>query len=614
MRDESIHFEEFFRLLAEMVDGALAPEQAERLRELLRDSPEAQDLYLKYMSVHALLHLDYDSGASPIAMPGGSSMPVSPPEVLPFDPLGADLFAETHAETERRTSRVPKWLFGPVVGWAVAATLLVACVLVAFWPRDGRPTPVVNRPERKVPRKVDVSEGLAVVVRSDGVKWETEDGRHPRSGEVLAAGRLRVDSGRATLSMLTGVLIVVEGPSDVELISINRVACHRGKVRARVPEGAEGFLVSGPGTAVLDLGTEFGVNVTPDGKSRGKVFEGEVEAALVGDSGALRRSQHVRKDNEAFEINPELGSIGPFAGAEDFVTPLQLDSPGLALDPSYADTVLALRPSSYWRFESTANGEIPNEVKGGAPLVTKGPIRVVPTSADNHSAVFPPGEDTQYLEMKGLWKFERRVGCAIEFWFLSETISHAALASMVTPKDTTHHLALVELTSSHRLTLYRPASVRFLYRWPTGRGGGDNMFSNDIYVPCRWHHVVSQLNGDRMELFMDGNFQSSQPLTPNASAAPCQFLLGRLTTLTDSKLHHTGFRRPFVGLMDEVALYDRPLTVEEVKGHFRLATQVERSKSFGNSVPATGHPAAPERAARAAGRRLDAATSSNTEK
>ena len=28
--------------------------------------------------------------------------------------------------------------------------------------------------------------------------------------------------------------------------------------------------------------------------------------------------------------------------------------------------------------------------------------------------------------------------------------------------------------------------------------------------------------------------------------------------------------RPFVGLMDEVALYDRPLTIEEIQQHHRL--------------------------------------------
>jgi hypothetical protein len=198
----------------------------------------------------------------------------------------------------------------------------------------------------------------------------------------------------------------------------------------------------------------------------------------------------------------------------------------------------------------------------------------VGTSADNRCAAFGPGQHDQYLRMDELWKPERSPGYAVELWFLSETFGQIALASMIAPRDTTHHLSLVELTSANRLTLFRPASVRFLYRWPTGRGGGDNMFSSDIYVPYRWHYLVAQVAGDRMELYLDGQTQASQTIGAGGSTAPCQLILGRLTTLTEAPgLHHTGFRRPFVGLMDEVALYDRPLSAEEIRAHYRLATR-----------------------------------------
>ena len=199
------------------------------------------------------------------------------------------------------------------------------------------------------------------------------------------------------------------------------------------------------------------------------------------------------------------------------------------------------------------------------------------SAAGNRCAAFEPGQPDQSLRMDGPWKPERSSGYAIELWFFPETIGLASLVSMITPKDTTHHLSLVELTSSNRLTLFRPASIRFLYRWPTGRGGGDNMFSGDIYVPYRWHHVVAQVAGERMELYLDGVTQASQPIEPLGSTVPCQFILGRLTTLIDvENVHHTGYRRPFVGLMDEVALYDHPLTAEEVRAHHRLATRSDR--------------------------------------
>ena len=430
----------------------------------------------------------------------------------------------------------------------------------------------------KPPAKVDVSDGVAVVIRAEGVRWEMDGGRAPKEGDVLPKGRLAVREGRATFAMLTGVTVVVEGPADIDLLSVDRIACHRGKLRARVPDGAEGFVVSGPGTAVVDLGTEFGINVQADGKSRGKVFEGEVEAALLGTSGALRYSRLLVEASGAFEIDPETGPHRAPRRARGIRRALQAGpraagaSPGLSgRDPRRAaDVLLAVRVRR--------GGEGRQRGRGGPPLLVRGPVRVAESAAGNRCAVFEPGQNNQCLLMDGSWKPGRPTGYAIELWFLPESIGIQALVSMIAPKDTTSHLSLIELTASNRLTLVRPASVRFLYRWPTGRGGGDNVFSDSIYVPYRWHHLVAQLAGERMELYLDGVVQASQVVKPSGSTAPCQLILGRLTTLTSSKqIHHTGFRRPFVGLMDEIALYDRPLTADEIRAHHALAARPART-------------------------------------
>jgi hypothetical protein len=47
-------------------------------------------------------------------------------------------------------------------------------------------------------------------------------------------------------------------------------------------------------------------------------------------------------------------------------------------------------------------------------------------------------------------------------------------------------------------------------------------------------------------------------------------VLGRLTRVP---IHHWWWSRPFVGLMDEVALYDHPISAQEVRSHYRFSTQ-----------------------------------------
>jgi Concanavalin A-like lectin/glucanases superfamily len=115
-----------------------------------------------------------------------------------------------------------------------------------------------------------------------------------------------------------------------------------------------------------------------------------------------------------------------------------------------------------------------------------------------------------------------------------------------------------------------------LHRWPPGDSGGDNAFSTRHYVPNRWHHIVAQTSSGRLELYVDG--VQSQPVTPKSASAsePCRLLLGRLKPMPRpaGRVHS----RPFVGLIDELALYHRPLAAVEVRRHYELGAGGPRSR------------------------------------
>lgn len=132
-------------------------------------------------------------------------------------------------------------------------------------------------------------------------------------------------------------------------------------------------------------------------------------------------------------------------------------------------------------------------------------------------------------------------GFAVEFWCLADTIRHASLVSVVTPEDTDRHVLLMELTARDRMTFH--------------------------YVPYRWQHVVGQIRGDRIELFADGEPAGSSPNGPDHGDVACQLLLGRLTTRPGAGL---SIDRPFVGRLDELSLYDHPLSPEEIRAHYRM--------------------------------------------
>ncbi len=491
---------------------------------------------------------------------GWSAADLSPPEALEDR-----IVHRLDDPPEMRPSHRRWWWFA-----AAAAASLAAISLATFWPTEPVKSPNVG--VRPYPR-VDTATGLAMVVSLEGVSWEPGVEPHPVEGDVLAAGRIGFPSGRMRVSMLTGVVLDIEGPADIELIDTDRVLCRRGRIRARVPAGAEGFRVMGASAAVVDLGTEFGLNVGTDGKMRGQVFKGKLEAALLSAAGTPQRSFFLdaarANASKAFEIDSRAGHIEPVAVSEDFVVASHPVAPPLILAGDYAAAVRRSRPWGYWRFESTDRGSIPNEVRGRPPLQVTGPIRIGTAAGDNHWAEFPAAEVPQFLTMRESWHPPWQTGYAVEFWCLAESIGHVSLVSLVSPRDTDHHVFLMELTSRNRLTIHRPATVRLLHRSPPGWEGGDNTYSQDPYVPYRWHHIVGQVNSNRIELYLDGQRSSSLSITPDHADLPCQFVLGRLTVLPGSGL---SIDRPFVGRLDEVALYDHALTAEEIRDHQRLGS------------------------------------------
>jgi ferric-dicitrate binding protein FerR (iron transport regulator) len=105
--------------------------------------------------------------------------------------------------------------------------------------------------------------------------------------QSLTDQRLRLREGTVTVAMADGATLSVRGPAEFELDSKNSVYLFRGRLVATVPEPALGFTVRSPSSRVVDLGTEFVVDVDDRGATAVQVLRGEVEvsAAEAGDEG-----------------------------------------------------------------------------------------------------------------------------------------------------------------------------------------------------------------------------------------------------------------------------------------------------------------------------------------
>jgi ferric-dicitrate binding protein FerR (iron transport regulator) len=110
------------------------------------------------------------------------------------------------------------------------------------------------------------------------IGWSAGDAA-PAVGEALARGKtLRLDRGLAELQYANGAKLLLQGPAEIRLDSDKEVTLRRGRLTAVIPVAAHGFTVTTPVGQIVDLGTEFGVDVESDTTVETQVFVGKVEA------------------------------------------------------------------------------------------------------------------------------------------------------------------------------------------------------------------------------------------------------------------------------------------------------------------------------------------------
>jgi hypothetical protein len=225
------------------------------------------------------------------------------------------------------------------------------------------------------------------------------------------------------------------------------------------------------------------------------------------------------------------------------------------------------RPKGYWRFESEKNGVIRNEVPGGDTLSMVGNVHLAEL-AGNRVAELPPGVDC-YLFSRGAMDALANSDYSFEVWVKPSHAHYGTILGLCPSEPTTAlgNAFLLEVQSSrgqpHRADFGHPNSIRFLHRDPPSRDTrlGTNCFSSDPYTVRRWQHVVAVKRGAQMELYVDGNLEG-EAVDKSSLSLGQRLVIGRQALSVDNSLQ-------FIGQLDEVAVYARALTPQEIRAHYK---------------------------------------------
>lgn len=164
-------------------------------------------------------------------------------------------------------------------------------------------------------------------------------------GAKLQPGSVLIERGVAEMRFASGVTIVIEGPSEIELLTADRAKLVRGKGVVRVPPQAVGFTLQSDAAAFVDLGTEFAVEVDEPGQASIHVLDGEV-AFVAGTGGNPSRTL---QRGAATQVNADGSTKDVEFDEARFVRRVPASAYELA--------VLKSGPLAYWRLDGAEAGQ-----------------------------------------------------------------------------------------------------------------------------------------------------------------------------------------------------------------------------------------------------------------
>jgi ferric-dicitrate binding protein FerR (iron transport regulator) len=330
--DESLLLNELLHLALVYHRGEATEEETARLERLLADDPGAIDAYL--CIVCDTLTLREAAEAKATQQVRGRPVPAS--EVA--EPGGPRPGARRPLTS---FFRLPARRRRSLVGSAAACVLLLISGGAWLWWSSGSVGAVVGQQAAK---------GSARVVNISKVHWSEGAKQYNEWSFVAPGDWLKFDSGVVDLFLSNGVELLVEGPADVQFVSLRKVMARQGKLAARVAPGATGFSVQTPHAHVIDRGTAFGLSVDANSRTVVVVYDGKVDLDVLGDRGQPRRRLET---GEALSVDQQgqLSRITTSESAEFLELPQMRPSGALRarVITSVSDNMHSLETTKYYR-------------------------------------------------------------------------------------------------------------------------------------------------------------------------------------------------------------------------------------------------------------------------
>ncbi len=260
----SSQHEELLSLLSVYCDAAIDDRAGARLETLLCGSDEARSVYVEYLHLHQALRTTQEGADWPSAQ-----FPVSHSTTAPAAAAPPVAGLPTLLQAIRM---LPGGEF--TVGMLVLLAVAGAIWGVMHLARGNHQAAEGRTLAANSDRSASLSVGS--LASDDTARW-SQKSSIPADAAVRIGRRYELAAGWVNIELTRGTRVAVEGPAVWQFFSDQRLQLTSGKLVAHVPRAGIGFTVVTPTAEVVDLGTEFGVEVDSQGATDLHVIRGRVE-------------------------------------------------------------------------------------------------------------------------------------------------------------------------------------------------------------------------------------------------------------------------------------------------------------------------------------------------
>jgi len=492
------------QLLCRYLDGRLSAEDKNALQDLLRNSAVARKR-LRMLSTVAEGIADYEVAPALALLPQKKSF------------------------------------LSSIVPWSITVAASIAAI--AGW-IDRAPSDQKAKQQASVekPASDNAEQVLALLVNEAGAKFA--DGKAPDAVR-FEKGSYQLEEGAVHVRFTNGADVVIKAPAAFDIDDGFHVRWHHGDMRATVPPTGHGFTIVTEGIDYEDLGTEFALSVDPSkGINTLHVIDGQVDAKQSGSDkilSSVTQGQSVKYEN---------GTLGK-AQTPDLNRYPTIKSIGLQRWQQQCANFGGNDSDLIGYYPFTKSGQLRNEAAN--PIAGHGEIhgaRWVHGRWDGkHALLFD--RDTDFVELDIPGQYEEMTFSA---WVKFDRFEHfqtSVFNSNGWDKGDIHW------------KIHRPGIMSIGVKGFDGIRGSLGTGLKSIPTD-QWIHIAASLSSESGKncLYLNGELAGIKEITAEELIRPG---LGRIGNWLKGDRKDQAPVRAMRGKMDELAIWKRALTAQEIK-------------------------------------------------